>query len=129
MQQSQSHSPDAGHAHGDAGHDHGSHASYAKGFILSVILTAIPFAIVMMGGFASPVVTALTVVAFAIVQIVVHMVYFLHMTSRAEEGWSMLAMIFTVVVVVIMLSGSIWVMYHLTTNMMPQMSQDMETAP
>ena len=118
------------HTTQDHGHaDHGSHISYIKGFILSAALTAVPFGIVMLGGFASPLVTALTVVAFAVVQIVVHMVYFLHMTSKAEEGWTMLAMMFTVVVVVIMLSGSIWVMYHLTTNMMPQMTRDMETAP
>ena len=109
--------------------DHGSYASYIKGFIFSAVLTAVPFGLVMAGGFGSPIVTALTVVAFGIVQIVVHMVYFLHMTSRAEQGWTMLAMMFTIVVVVIMLSGSIWVMYHLTTNMMPQMSRDMETAP
>ena len=63
------------------------------------------------------------------VQIIVHVVYFLHMTSRAEASWTMLALMFTVVVVVVMLSGSIWVMYHLTTNMMPQMNRDMETAP
>ena len=30
-----------------------------------------------------------------------------------------LALIFTVIVVVIALSGSLWVMYHLNTNMMP----------
>jgi cytochrome o ubiquinol oxidase operon protein cyoD len=110
-------------------HDHGTHASYVRGFALSVLLTAIPFGLVMMGGLGSPVVTALAVVGFAVVQIVVHMVYFLHMTSRVEEGWSALAMIFTVIVVVIMLSGSLWVMYHLTTNMMPQMSHDLETSP
>jgi cytochrome o ubiquinol oxidase subunit IV len=57
--------------------------------------------------------------AFAAVQIVVHMVYFLHMSSRAEGGWSMLALLFTAVLVVITLSGSVWVMYHLNTNMMP----------
>ncbi|MBI1172894.1 cytochrome o ubiquinol oxidase subunit IV [bacterium] len=114
------------HASGAAHHDHGTHASYATGFALSVVLTALPFGLVMLGGFASPVVTALTVVGFAVVQIVVHMVFFLHMTSRAEEGWSMLAMIFTAVIVVIMLSGSLWVMYHLNTNMMPQMSHDLE---
>ena len=76
----------------------------------------------------NPFVTALTVAVLAVVQIVVHMACFLHMTSKAEEGRTMLAMIFTVVVVVIMLSGAIRVMYHLTANMMPQMSRDMKTA-
>ena len=39
----------------------------------------------------------------------------------------MLALIFTAIVVVIMLSGSIWVMYHLNTNMMPV--HDMRNLP
>ena len=46
-------------------------------------------------------------------QIVVHMIYFLHMNAKSEGGWTMLALIFTLVLVVITLSGSMWVMYHL----------------
>src|SRR3546814_12412466 len=53
------------------------------------------------------------------VQILVHLVYFLHMDTKSERGWHMLALIFTLVLVVITLSGSIWIMYHLNTNMMP----------
>ncbi|MEI4484800.1 cytochrome o ubiquinol oxidase subunit IV [Frigidibacter sp. MR17.14] len=114
-----------GHHHHDDGHDHGTHKSYVTGFVLSVVLTAIPFIIVMWGGFASPVWTALTIMAFAIVQIVVHMIYFLHMNTKSDEGWTMLATIFTIIVVVITLSGSLWVMYHLNTNMMPGMNHEL----
>jgi cytochrome o ubiquinol oxidase operon protein cyoD len=116
----------AGHGHVADGHDHGSHESYIKGFALSVVLTVIPFAIVMMGGFASPVWTALTIMLMAAAQIIVHMVFFLHMNGRSDEGWTMMSMIFTVVVVVIMLAGSLWVMYHLNTNMMPQMNHALD---
>ena len=63
--------------------------------------------------------------ALAAVQIVVHMIYFLHMNSKSEGGWTILALIFTIMVVVIMLAGSLWVMYHLNHNMMPGMSQDL----
>jgi cytochrome o ubiquinol oxidase operon protein cyoD len=93
------------------------------GFVLSVILTAIPFALVMTGVLPTQA-TALIVMGFAVVQIVVHMIYFLHMNSKSEGGWIMLALIFTIIVVVIALSGSLWVMYHLNTNMMP-MTHDM----
>ena len=109
------------HASDHGGGEHGTFKSYVTGFILAVVLTAIPFWIVMGKVFDKPSTTALVVLAFAAVQIVVHMVYFLHMTTRAEHGWSMLALIFTTVLVVIMLSGSIWVMYHLDHNMMPGM--------
>ena len=98
---------------------HGSVKDYVTGFVLSVILTALPFAIVMQGGLGSPLWTALAVLAFAVVQILVHMVYFLHMSAKSEEGWTLLSTLFTVIVVGIMLSGSIWVMYHMNANMMP----------
>jgi cytochrome o ubiquinol oxidase operon protein cyoD len=65
--------------------------------------------------------------AFAAVQIVVHMIYFLHMSPRSESGWTLMALLFTVVVVVITLSGSLWVMYHLNTNMM--LGHDMGNLP
>jgi cytochrome o ubiquinol oxidase operon protein cyoD len=63
--------------------------------------------------------TAVAVMGLALIQVVVHMIYFLHMNTRSEGGWTILALIFTLVLVVIMLSGSLWVMYNMTTNMMP----------
>ncbi|WP_242914937.1 cytochrome o ubiquinol oxidase subunit IV [Brevundimonas pishanensis] len=110
------------HNHHDDHHDevgyHGSYRDYLIGFIASVILTAIPFALVMTG--VLPVqTTAILIVAFAMVQMVVHMIYFLHLHPKSEGGWNMLAFIFTIVVVVIAVAGSVWVMWHLNTNMMP----------
>ncbi|MES2262193.1 MAG: cytochrome o ubiquinol oxidase subunit IV [Pseudomonadota bacterium] len=115
------HGHDGHHGHDHDDHDHGSLKSYAIGFVLSVILTAIPFLLVMNKTIDKSSTTALIVLGFAAVQIVVHMIYFLHMNTKSEGGWSMLALIFTVMLVVIMLSGSIWVMYHLNHNMMPGM--------
>ncbi|MET0970223.1 MAG: cytochrome o ubiquinol oxidase subunit IV [Tardiphaga sp.] len=123
---------DAAHpVHADAhghGQDHGSLQSYMIGFVLSVILTVIPFYLVMTGALQSKQLTIAIVVAMAFVQIIVHMIYFLHMNFKTEDGWSMMALIFTIIVVVIALSGSIWVMYHLNVNMMPSM-QDMRQMP
>jgi len=113
------------HGHHDDDHFDGeqdfhvSYKGYATGFILSVILTAIPFWLVMGKVLPSPKVTGLVILAFAAVQMVVHMSYFLHMNAKVERGWSMLALLFTVALVVIMLSGSVWVMYHMNANMMP----------
>jgi len=122
-----------GHGHDDHHHDdgasHGSLKDYTIGFILSVILTAIPFWLVMGKVFDKPSTTALVILGFAAVQIVVHMVYFLHMNTRVEGGWSMLALIFTVVLVVITLSGSMWVMFHMNHNMMPPTLHEMKNAP
>jgi cytochrome o ubiquinol oxidase operon protein cyoD len=98
---------------------HGTLRGYLIGFVLAAILTAIPFWLVMSGAIADKEVTALVIMAIAVVQILVHVTYFLHMNTKAEEGWSVMALIFTVVMVVIVLSGSLWVMYHLNHNMMP----------
>jgi cytochrome o ubiquinol oxidase operon protein cyoD len=101
---------------------HGSRKGYLIGFALSVVLTGIPFWLVMTMPL-SPRLTAFIIMGFAAVQMIVHMFFFLHMNSRAEGGWSIMALMFTIVIVVIALSGSLWVMYHMNTNMMP--SQDM----
>ena len=111
------------HHHGDD-HDHGSFKSYMIGFLLSVVLTAIPFWLVMTEALA-PQTTGLVITAFAVVQIIVHMIFFLHMNHKSEGGWNMLALIFTIVVVVIAVAGSVWVMYHLNVNMMP--THEMQT--
>lgn len=104
--------------HGD-GHDHGTRRTYLIGFALSVILTAIPFWLVMNNVIADTLIATLVIMAFGVVQIFVHMVYFLHMNTKSEGGWTMMAAIFTIIVIVIALSGSLWVMFHLNTNMMP----------
>jgi cytochrome o ubiquinol oxidase operon protein cyoD len=121
------------HGHDDHGHDDGApHATfkgYMTGFVLSIILTAIPFWMVMGNVFEKPSTTALVILAFAAVQIVVHMVYFLHMDSKSQHGWTMLAFIFTVVLVVITLSGSMWVMFHMNNNMMPHMASEAHHKP
>ncbi|MYM35860.1 cytochrome o ubiquinol oxidase subunit IV [Duganella sp. FT50W] len=118
------HSEHDHHGHGHDDENHGSLKDYAIGFILSVILTAIPFWLVMAKVFDKSSTTAIVVLAFAAVQVVVHMVYFLHMNNKVEGGWSMLSTVFTVVLLVIVLAGSIWVMYHMNKNMMPSMGND-----
>ncbi|MEW5835407.1 MAG: cytochrome o ubiquinol oxidase subunit IV [Pseudomonadota bacterium] len=102
---------------------------YAVGFVLAVVLTVIPFWIVMTRAIESSGWTITVILAFAAVQIVVHMIYFLHMTPKSEGGWSMMALVFTVVLVVITLSGSLWIMYHLDANMMPPTAEQMRNAP
>ena len=112
-----------GVSHGDTT-GHGSMRDYVTGFLLSVVLTAIPFWLVMGKVFSDPRATALVIMTLAVAQIVVHMIYFLHMNTKSEGGWTMLALIFTIVLVVITLSGSLWIMYHLNSNMMPAMGAD-----
>lgn len=123
---------DAHTGHGDHAYEraggHGSLRGYLIGFGLSVVLTAIPFWLVMADVLDNNQATALAIMALAVIQIVVHMVFFLHMNPRSEGGWTLMALAFTLIIVVITLSGSLWVMYHLNTNMMPT-PHDMNQLP
>ncbi|NBC36202.1 cytochrome o ubiquinol oxidase subunit IV [Novosphingobium sp. FSY-8] len=117
-------SHDHGHGHDDHGHGPAIHVSlreYVIGFLLSVVLTAIPFWLVMSGVIADKQTTGLVITAFAAVQVVVHMVYFLHMSGKVEDGWNLMALLFTILLVAIILAGTLWVMFHLNHNMMPAM--------
>lgn len=100
----------------------GTHAAtrrrYGIGFLLAIVLTAIPFALVM-GHVAAA--TPLLIAGFAVAQIVVHVVYFLHVNGSQEQRWNLMALLYTVVVVGIIIGGSIWIMHHLDLNMMPGM--------
>lgn len=121
LQQDDSHSH---HNHEDGDEVEVSLRDYVKGFLFSVILTALAFILVMGNLLGNSVTTALAILGLGAVQIVVHMVYFLHMNSKSEGGWTLLALMFTLILVVITLVGSIWVMFHLNANMMPRMNHD-----
>jgi cytochrome o ubiquinol oxidase subunit IV len=112
-------SHDEGHGHGGAQIPHASTRDYLIGFGMSVVLTAIPFWLVMAGVLPSKAATGFVIMGFAVAQIVVHMIYFLHMNAKSDEGWTMVALVFTLILVVITLAGSLWVMHHMNVNMMP----------
>lgn len=121
------HGHDSHDGHGHHEQDDGNHGTlkeYAIGFVLSVILTAIPFWLVMAKVFDKSSTTAVVILGFAAVQVIVHMVYFLHMNGKSEGGWTLLSTLFTLVLLVIIMAGSIWVMYHMNVNMMPSMGND-----
>jgi cytochrome o ubiquinol oxidase operon protein cyoD len=107
------HNTHAGHGAG-----HGSKGSLWAGSILSILLTVIPFWMVMSGA-VDATVTTVAIFVMAIAQIVVHVVCLLHVDSRSENGWTLLAFIFTAIIVGITIIGTIWVMYHMNLNMMP----------
>ena len=106
-------------AHSHDGHDagHGSVKSYAIGFILSVILTVIPFGLVMYPTLPKSI-TLLIVLAFAIVQVLVHLVYFLHLDRSAAQRNNVIAFVFAAIVIVLLVGLSLWIMFSIHTFMM-----------
>ncbi|RZO86291.1 MAG: cytochrome o ubiquinol oxidase subunit IV [Oceanococcus sp.] len=102
------------HAGGAA---HGSVKEYIIGLILSVVLTAIPFGVVMSGA-AGEVVSITLILLCAVAQVMVQLVFFLHMNASSEQAWNTISALFSVVLVAILIVGSIWIMNHLNHNML-----------
>ncbi|MDP9586642.1 UNVERIFIED_ORG: cytochrome o ubiquinol oxidase operon protein cyoD [Burkholderia contaminans] len=96
---------------------HGSVGGYVAGFILSVLLTAASFGLVM-GGVLSPHALLIALAALAFVQIVVHLVYFLHMNGSSGQRWNVMAFSYTVLTAAILIVGTLWVMHNVSMNMM-----------
>ena len=105
------------HDHNSAGASHGNTKQYTIGFILSVILTVIPFGMVMAVGFGRGIVMAVIAIT-AVAQVLVQLVYFLHMNSSSEQRWNVIAFIYTVLCIAVLLVGSVWIMNYLHYNMM-----------
>ncbi|SBT17628.1 Cytochrome bo(3) ubiquinol oxidase subunit 4 [Marinomonas gallaica] len=103
--------------HDHDAHSHGSVSSYVVGFVLSVILTVIPFWAVMTGAFDRATLFAVIVVT-AVVQIVVHLKYFLHLNFTKEGKIDTLSFIFTAIVIVMVVALSIWIIYESVLMMM-----------
>lgn len=118
-------------SHSQAAHEthahEGSVKSYLTGFVLAAILTIIPFWLVMGHPIDSRGWTIFLILALAVVQIFVHIVYFLHLDMRSEGGWNMMAFVFTAVLVIIVLGASIWVMWTENNLMMPMADHGQNT--
>jgi cytochrome o ubiquinol oxidase subunit IV len=82
-----------------------------------VILTALSFGAVLSGALHGH--DALYAIAgLALVQIVVHLVCFLHMNTSSGQRWNVMAFGFTVLIAVIVIGGSLWIMHNVSMNMM-----------
>lgn len=104
-------------------HSHGtddlaaSIKSYLMGFVLSVILTAIPFWAVMTHHFEKATTLSLVLV-MAIVQIVVHLKYFLHLDFSKEGKVNTFSFLFTALIIVMVVGLSVWIILEANALMM-----------
>jgi cytochrome o ubiquinol oxidase operon protein cyoD len=92
--------------------------SYLIGLGLATLLTIVSFFIArttLVWGPSIPV--ALAVLAIA--QMGVHLVFFLHITTGPDNVNNVMALAFGVLIVLLLIAGSLWIMAHLTNNMMP----------
>lgn len=89
---------------------------YMSGFVGALVMTVVAFVLVsehlLSGGWL---IAAL--IALALVQLWVQLVFFLHLGDEAKPRWQFTAFLFTVVMVLVIVIGSLWIMYHLNYNM------------
>jgi cytochrome o ubiquinol oxidase operon protein cyoD len=90
--------------------------TYLIGFVLALVLTAIPFGLVATGALAA-MATLVVIALMAIVQILVHLRYFLHLDLRSSPPENLLAIAFAAVLIFIMIGGSLWIMLDLRARM------------
>lgn len=99
-------------------HEHGTMRSYVIGFILSLIFTFIPYFLVTEHVISGNVLVA-TILGFAVLQMIVQIVFFLHLGREKSPHWQLLFFISTVGIILVVVGGSLWIMHHLHYNMTP----------
>ncbi|MDG9883777.1 MULTISPECIES: cytochrome o ubiquinol oxidase subunit IV [Pseudomonas] len=103
--------------HSSAGASQSSARSYNIGFLLAAILTLVPFALALYPSMSRRV-TFAVILGCAVLQILVHVVFFLHLTTAREQRWSLVALVFSVVIIALLVGLSLWIMYYVHANML-----------
>ena len=95
-----------------------SYLSYTVGLGLAILATIMSFVVSQTNLLWAPgIPVGLVVLAFA--QIGVHLVFFLHLGSGADNTNNILALAFGVLIVFLVITGSVWIIANLNSNMMP----------
>jgi cytochrome o ubiquinol oxidase subunit IV len=105
---------------------HGTVLSYTVGFVLSVLLTLAAYMSVVNKLFVGRTLIVF-VVSLAVVQLLVQLLFFLHLGRETKPRWNLVIFLFMLLVVGIIVSGSLWIMYNLDYNMMPEHQPDLNT--
>lgn len=108
----------------DNSQPHGTILSYSIGYVLSLVLTLVAFLLVGKHinsdeAGQSTGVLMLWISALAIAQLLIQLLFFLHLHQEKKPRWNLMAFQFMVLVVVIIVGGSLWIMHNLDYNMMP----------
>jgi len=92
--------------------------SYLVGLGLAVLLTATSFFIAGTDLVWRPSIPV-AIIVLAIAQMGVHLVFFLHITTGADNTNNVMALAFGLLIVFLVIGGSLWIMANLNNNMMP----------
>ncbi len=90
------------------------------GFALSLFLTLLAYFIAK-DHLSSGLSLVYVILGLATLQALLQCIFFLHINAESHPRWSLISLIFTVIVLIIIVGGSLWIMYNLDYNMMPTM--------
>jgi cytochrome o ubiquinol oxidase operon protein cyoD len=102
----------------DARGSTGRWPTYAVGFALAASLTIASFALAR-GHWLTPASLVAALVVLAIAQMIVHLIFFLHITTAPAQKTNILALLLTLLIISLVVIGSLWIMAQLRTHMMP----------
>ena len=91
---------------------------YLVGLGLAILLTATSFFVAGTDLVWQPSIPV-AIIVLAIAQMGVHLVFFLHITTGADNTNNVLALAFGLLIVILVIGGSLWIMANLNHNMMP----------
>jgi cytochrome o ubiquinol oxidase subunit IV len=91
---------------------------YVVGLGLAILLTATSFFVTGTDLVWQPSIPV-AIIVLAIGQMGVHLVFFLHITTGADNTNNILALGFGLLIVFLVIGGSLWIMANLNHNMMP----------
>ncbi len=86
------------------------------GFAGAALLTILAYVSVTLQWFSAWV-TAAFVLALAVVQFLVQVYYFLHLRGEEKPRWRNWTFIYAMIMMIIVVAGSLWVMYNLNYRM------------
>lgn len=99
--------------------ENGTLKSYVVGFVLSVLFTLAAYTLVIRHALTDKLIVGL-IVAFALCQFMVQLIFFLHLGKETRPRWKLLVFIFMILIVAILVFGSLWIMSNLNYRMSPE---------
>lgn len=97
--------------------------AYTMGFLLSLLLTIIPYLMVVNQRLAGTALIA-GLIGLALAQLFIQLFFFLHLGNERGPRWNLMAFVFMAMIVLIVVAGSLWIMNNLNYNMMPHEVED-----
>ncbi len=98
----------------------GTLSSYVSGFTLSLALTLAAYFFTADHLFR-PAILIPVLICLALAQTLAQLIFFFHLAKETKPRWNLFVFLMMAFIIVIIVGGSLWIMYSLDERMMPPM--------